>query len=211
MKLITNIIERYDRPFEYFGVLLKLLIVFQFWTLWSAPQPEDAMRINNFATLMAFEFVMVHSGIFMSVFPKKISLYFFVPLYGLFALAFVAAIEDNTILIIYLFVVFNRMRFAFSDVPKWMRDRAIFTSVIAMIIYFLLIFVSVGIPFPELGLNQEYLETVQFASLTDTSGIFIDTPHIAMVFGVMYYLGLAIFELYLIRRFRHKYQNPTPV
>ena len=102
------------------------------------------------------------------------------------------------------------MRFAFSDVPKWMRDRAIFTSVIAMMIYFLLIFVSVGIPFPELGLNQEYLETVQFGSLTDTSGIFVDTPHIAMVFGVMYYLGLTILKLYLIRRFRHKYQKPTP-
>lgn len=209
MSAVNTILERYDRPFEYVGVLLKLILVFRFWMMWSSPQPEDAIHINNLATFMAFEFVMVHSGIFMSLFPRKISLYIIVPFYGLFALAFTAAIQDYTILIIYLFVVFNRMRFAFSDVPRWMRDRAIFTSVIAMMLYFVLLFVSIGVPFPELGLDKAYLDAAQFSSLTNTSGTFIDEPYSVMAFGIMYYLGLAIFELYLIRRFRPKFQKPA--
>jgi len=204
---VATIIERYDRPFEYLGVLLKLIIVFQFWLLWYAPQPEDATRITNLATLMAFEFIMVHSGIFMALFPKKISLYVFVPFYGLFALAFTAIMDDYTVLAIYLLVIFNRMRFAFSDVPKWMRGRAIITSIMAMIFYFVLIMVSAGVPLPKFGLNETYLETVQFSSITDTEGSFIDEPHTAMAFGMFYYLVLALFEIYLIKKFRHHYKK----
>lgn len=207
MKGIAAIIERYDRPFEYLGVLLKLIIVFQFWSLWYAPQPEDVARITNLATLMAFEFIMVHSGIFMALFPKKISLYVFVPFYGLFALAFTAIMDDYTVLVIYLFVIFNRMRFAFSDVPTWMRDRAIITSIMAMIFYFVLIIASSSIPLPKLELNETYLEAVQFSSFSDTEGTFIDEPHTAMAFGIFYYLALALFEVYLIKKFRHHYKK----
>ena len=66
MRGSLNILEKYDSAFEYFGVALKLTIAYQFWTLWYNPQIEDAPLIYNLLSLMVFEFIMVHSGIFMS-------------------------------------------------------------------------------------------------------------------------------------------------
>jgi len=170
------------------GVIFKLTIAYQYWTLWYSPEIVDAPRIHNFLVLMVFEFIMVHSGVFMSAFPKKISLLIFVPFYGVFALIFTAIIDDYTILYIYMFVVLNRMRFAFANVPTWMRDRAIFTSVMAL--------------FAELGLNQEYVDASGFRSFTNSTGEFIDYPYKAISFGVLYYIVLAVIESYMIYNYK---------
>jgi len=184
------------------GVIFKLTIAYQYWTLWYSPEIVDAPRIHNFLVLMVFEFIMVHSGVFMSAFPKKISLLIFVPFYGVFALIFTAIIDDYTILYIYMFVVLNRMRFAFANVPAWMRDRAIFTSVMALFAYILLIFVSLFGILPELGLNQEYVDASGFRSFTNSTGEFIDYPYKAISFGVLYYIVLAVIESYMIYNYK---------
>jgi len=159
-----NILEKYDKPFEYGGILIKLFIAYQFFTLWTNPQLSDATKISDLAILMAFEFVMVHSGVFMAVMPRKITLYVLVPIYALFALAFNMSVSNNTILILYLMVVFNRMRYAFSDVSKAVKSRTIFISVLAAIIYFVLIFVMMFNmnSLPEYGLNANFLECATY-------------------------------------------------
>lgn len=199
MRGVQNILEKYDSVFEYFGVALKLTIAYQFWALWYDPQLEDAPRIYNLLSLMIFEFIMVHSGIFMAAFPKKISLFIFVPFYGIFALIFNAIMDDNTIIYIYMLVVFNRMRFAFADVPNWMHARAIIVSVAAMLIYMVLIFVSLFGILPKLGLDEEYLIVSNFASIAKTSGEFVDAPYKAISFGFIYYIALALLEGYMIK------------
>jgi len=123
-----NIIEKYDKPFEYAGIFMSLLIAYQFLMVWLSPDASDSSKISSMAGLMAFEFVMVHSGVFMAVMPKKISLFILIPFYGLFALAFTASIGNTDILIIYLIVVFNRMRFAFSDVSSHIKNRMEFSE-----------------------------------------------------------------------------------
>ena len=200
MRGSQNILEKYDTAFEYFGVALKLTIAYQFWTLWYDPQIEDASLIYNLLSLMTFEFIMVHSGVFMSAFPRKISLLIFVPFYGIFALIFTSIMDDYTILYIYMFVVFNRMRFAFADVPNWMRARAILISVAAMLIYMALIFVSLFGILPELGLNEEYLNASNFAYVAKTTGEFVDYPYKAISFGFLYHIALALLEGYMIIR-----------
>lgn len=201
-----NIIEKYDRQFEYAGILMNLAIAYQFYNVWSQPDLENFETISTLASLMIFEFILVHSGVFMAVMPKKISLYILLPFYGLFALAFNTMTESNIILYIYLMVIFNRMRFAFSDVSPRLKSRAIITSIIAALLYFVLIF-AVVVPMeyiPELGLTPTFLENSGYNANKTSGGIFIDTPHIAICFGFCYYCALSIAEALLIR---YKYSS----
>lgn len=80
-----NIIERIDRPCEYVEVAQTALIACQYLYLWLFAGPDDAYKVYSLAILMAFEFVMVHSGLFMAAMPLKASIRLFIPLYGLFA------------------------------------------------------------------------------------------------------------------------------
>ncbi len=196
------ILERYDRQFEYAGILMNLVIAYQFYAIWTAPTTNEASKIFTLGTLMAFEFILVHSGVFMAVMPKKISLFVLFPIYGLFALCFNYFITDNTILFVYLAVIFNRMRFAFSDVSKAIKQRAIFTSVFAAAGYFFLIMAVVFLSnhIPELGLTPDFLQLAGYDEVKgDSGGVFIDTPHIAICFGMLYYGMLAIIEALLLR------------
>ncbi|MFR5958948.1 MAG: hypothetical protein ACLUHA_04915 [Bacteroides stercoris] len=102
--------------------------------------PDDAYKVYSLAILMAFEFVMVHSGLFMAAMPLKASIRLFIPLYGLFAFAFGHSMRegDYTIIILYLATVLNRMRFAFFNVSKSVKQRVVRQSMIALAVYFVL-------------------------------------------------------------------------
>jgi hypothetical protein len=197
---MTSILEKHDKPFEYAAIVMNLIIAYQFLKLWYMPQFSDVAHLFSMAMLMAFEFIMVHSGVFMAVMPKKISLFLLVPIYALFAFAFFKATENNTILIVYGLVVLNRMRFAFSEVSAYLKKRAILISILAALSYFVLIFVCLftnGI-FGELALTQEFLNTSGYFNHTKGSGVFVETPHIAISFGFFYHSLLAIIEALLL-------------
>lgn len=202
-----NVIERYDPYFIYIGVLINAFIAYQFFDIWAYPDWDQASQLKTLAVLMGFEFVMVHSGVFMAVFPRKISLFIFFPIYGLFAFAFSQMIDDwHIIAFTYLFAVFNRMRFAFADVPKAIKNRNILLSIVAVMVYFVLIFV-VGFganKVPELGLTQEYLTSSGYLEGRDTGGILLDMPQTAMCLGLLYYSALAFFEFVLVLS-RHRF------
>lgn len=196
-----KIIEKYNRQFEYAGLLMTVFIAFQFYRIWQNPLLGDGPKIATMSLLMGFEFIMVHSGVFMSAMPKKISLFVLFPFYGLFALAFNLAAEDNMVLIIYLIVIFNRMRFAFADVPQTIKEQNIFKSVLAALTYFVLIF-----PFafgaehvPEWGMTAEKMNTIGYPGNTSASGLLIEMPHVAIAFGFSYYCILAIIEAFSLR------------
>ncbi len=201
--MTLKIIERYDRPFEYGGVLMSLVLAFKYLSLWLSPEANQVSIIYSFATLMAFEFIMVHSGVFMAVMPKKVTLFLLLPLYGLFALAFNYSIPDgNSILYIYFFVVFNRMRFAFSDVPKHIRIRAVLMSVFSVLIYFVLVMIVAifSDSIPEFGLNSNFLESSGYNDHKTSGGLFTDLPHTAICLGFTYYTLIGLIQLYLLHK-----------
>ena len=195
-----NFFKKYDKPFEYAGIIMKLIIAYQFSVIWFQPEASDVSKISSMAILMVFEFIMVHSGVFMAVMPKRLSLFLLVPFYGLFAWGFSSAMEGNDILIIYLLVVLNRMRFAFSEVDIQIRSRAILFSISAAILYFILIFITLfsnGV-FGELGLTQEFLNSSGYFETLTASGEFMERPHTAISFGFFYYCFLAVVETLLL-------------
>ena len=193
-----SIIEKYDRQFEYAGILMNVFIVYQLLQLWVFPQPTQAEKIYSMSSLMAFEFVLVHSGVFMALMPKKWSLIIFVPFYGLFAYAFNKSMPNNVILITYMFVVLNRMRFAFFNVDKKFKDRTILFSIIALIVYFILIFVVAFSSeiLPPFGLTNEFLNLSGYnklkSNLGGSGGLFLDAPQTGLCLGILYYSILAI-------------------
>lgn len=206
-----NIIEKYDKQFLFAGVFFNLLIAVRFFQLWYAPQEDQANQIITMATLVGFEFIMVHSGVFMAAFPKKFSLFIFFPIYGLFAYSFASMIEDwHIIIVTYLVVVFNRMRFAFADVPEVIKQRNILFSALAAMIYFFLImliaFNAQGIP--ALGLTETFLNDANYFSKLKNGGILTEIPQSAMSFGVVYYVTLAFVEFKLIN-FKSKTKVPN--
>src|SRR6478736_7992845 len=112
-------LQQYDKIFRYAAVVSYLLVAVQNFRLWAFPQPFDQVSILTHSMLMAFEFVMVHSGLFMIVFSgsKKLFLILFI-FYGLFAVAFNFAMPNTTVFYTYLFVVLNRFRFIFYDADR---------------------------------------------------------------------------------------------
>ena len=195
-KTNSKILERFEPAFDYVEAFTLGFIAIQFLKLWISPGMEDAEKIGQWSGLMAFEFIMVHSGVFMAIMPKKFSLFFFFPIYGLFAFAFNEAIGGgNMVIYIYLFTVFNRMRFAFFNVSEQQKGKVIGKSLYAVMIYFFtLLFVAIGSKLvPEFGLNSEYLARIGYVSKGE--GLFLEEPKTAICLGVVYYFLLAIYAL----------------
>jgi hypothetical protein len=199
----------WNKWFEYLGILFNLAIAGQFLWLWILPDASDINKIVSFSALILFEFVMVHSGIFMTAMPLKLSLFVFFPFYGLFAWGFNQMVSDNSILILYLVVVFNRMRFAFFNVDKNEMGQLVLKSILSAALYFVLIFLVVltaGI-IPRFGLSEEFLSKSMFAEIKQGSGLMIDLPHTSMCMGFLYYTFLAIIEFKLIRKSQKSIQT----
>lgn len=197
---MPNIIEKHNAYFVYSSVVMNLILSYQFYSLWANPGIHESDKILSFATIIFFEIFMVHSGVLMVVLPRKLSLYLLFPTYGLIAFVINASVNNNTILAIYCLVVFNRMRFAFSDVSDTIKAKVIMMSILSAILYFLLIFVIVLSPIPELGLTKDFLNSNGYFKDLKASGIFVDQPQYAMCMGFVYYILLAVLEVLLIKK-----------
>ena len=183
---------------NWIGIAIYGWIIVEMFQLWHHPGPDDAARILTLATIMAFEFVLVHSGVFMAVMPKKISLLVFIPFYGVFALAMNAMTPGNTILWLYLGIIAVRMRFAFSNPTEEAKGKNMTMSVAAVMTYFVLIFVfAFGANIiPDLGLTAEYLESSGFQTLRNgATGIFIESPQVPLAMGIVYFTLIALWEI----------------
>lgn len=191
-----SILEKFEPQLELGNFVMLMYMCYQYAKLWIAPEVGDSETIFQMAGLMGFEFVMIHSGVFMAVMPKKISLFIFVPFYGLFALAFNQIIGgENLVFKIYLVVVFHRMRFAFFNASEELKNNQIaFSAIAAMAYFFLLIAVCIGNTLvPAFGLSAENLSHIGYDSAKTHGGILLDNPETAMCLGTSYYLLLALY------------------
>jgi hypothetical protein len=143
---------------------------------------------------------MVHSGVFMAVMPLKFSLFVFFPFYGLFAWGFNTIVSDNSIVMLYLLTVFNRMRFAFFNIDKQMQAELMLKSFYTLGIYFTTIMVVVisAQIIPKFGLTEAFLEKATYSKIKQGSGLMIDSPNVSMCLGCIYFILLSLLEIKLI-------------
>jgi len=186
------------------GLATYAFLIFEMARLWIAPDTSDVERIQTLAVMMAFEFIMVHSGVFMAVFPRKMALFVFVPFYAAFAFAMNAMAPGNTILWLYFAVVFFRMRFAFSDPKSEDKTRAMGMSLAAVTTYFFLVlaFAIGSEAVPELGLSEQFLIESGYKETVEGGGIFVDTPNVPMALGIVYFSLISLWEIKIYRLFK---------
>ena len=201
--------EKYNRFFEFNEAIMLAFIAYKYLQLWVNPAPADALTIFQYAGLMGFEFIMVHSGVFMVAMPARISLLVFVPLYGLFAWAFNEIIGGNLATNIYLIVVFNRMRFAFFNTSPRLMNIAFGKSALAAIVYFFLIFaVSLGQNLiPNFGLSEAGLERIGYENVKSHGGLLLDVPKTSMCLGFSYYSIMCLYSILLQTNYSKRFYD----
>lgn len=186
--------------FSIIGVGLNLFLVFLFLRLWISPQYSDIDLIYSLAMMIFFEFVLVHSGTFMSLLigaPLRKSWWkwlFFILFYGSFALAINASVPGNTILIFYAFVVINRM-LSKSRKAKGEKKSGLVISFLYMILYAAVLIAVIGFAqnsIPKFGLTEDFLRATDWNNVAGEGFLL---PHVMMCFGVVYYTLLTIVDL----------------
>ncbi|MET3019621.1 hypothetical protein [Flavobacterium hydatis] len=206
--MLANINFHRNSPFSFIEYGFYAYYATVFLMVWLHPEQYNTSLINDLAILIVFEFIMVHSGVFMAVMPKRYSIFVFFPMYGLFAYSFNNSVIDTNIFYIYLLVVLNRMRFAFSNVSDEVRLKEIGKSVFRAMLYFVLLFaVVLGNAFvPKLGLTPDFLDKVHYFDKIKSSGLIMEKPYIAMCMGFLYYSLPVLFFLYrIIKRTYNSY------
>lgn len=206
--MLANINFHRNSPFSFIEYGFYAYYATVFLMVWLHPEQYNTSLINDLAILIVFEFIMVHSGVFMAVMPKRYSIFVFFPMYGLFAYSFNNSVIDTNIFYIYLLVVLNRMRFAFSNVSDEVRLKEIAKSVFRAMLYFVLLFAVVlgNVFVPKLGLTPDFLEKVHYFDKIKSSGLIMEKPYIAMCMGFLYYSLPVLFFLYrIIKRTYNSY------
>jgi len=181
----------------WIGIGVYIALILQMLRVWIAPQADDIELILTLAVMMGFEFIMVHSGIFMAVMPRKLSLFLFIPFCGIFALTMNALLPNNYILWLYGSIIFTRIRFAFSNPDQETINRSISMSIKAAILYFVLIMsFSFGSGLiPEFGLTQDFLTQSGYWDIVKTGGLFPEKPYVPIAIGVVYFSLIALIEV----------------
>ena len=184
--------------FSLLGVIMYGWLFYTFLSLWLHPQASDAEMIYSLTILILFEFILVHSGVFMSTLGRSWKGWLgFIFLYGLFALSFNALVSGNQIIILYGAVVLNRMLPGLLSSEKADKERGLMLSAVYAIIYFALLFsVILGASYiPRCGLTEAFLTSVDYLSINQAGGDFAGAPHVFMCFGTLYYLILMFVEV----------------
>jgi hypothetical protein len=199
-------LEKFDTPFRSVAIFTFVFMAVRHLMLWSSPDAGDAATIYSLSMLMAFEFVMVHSGAFMSALSgSKLGLLGLVVFYGLFAFGFNYAMPNNDIAFVYMFVVLNRVRFFFYKKNEDSFSKTFIESIIRLLVYFFLVIpITLSNEYiPALGLTEEYLTSSGYQEIRgNSSGVFIEKPQVALLFGFVYYSVLAGLELRTILKSR---------
>ncbi|MCD0474266.1 hypothetical protein LPB87_07640 [Flavobacterium sp. EDS] len=206
--MLANINFHRNSPFSFIEYGFYAYYASVFLMVWLYPEQYNVSLINDLAVLIVFEFIMVHSGVFMAVLPKRYSILVFFPMFGLFAYSFNNSVIDTNIFYIYLLTVLNRMRFAFSNVSIEVRAIEIAKSVFRAILYCtLLCATALGNEFiPKLGLTSEFLQKYHYFDTIKSSGLIMEKPYIAMCMGFLYYSLPVLFFLFrIIKRAHHSY------
>lgn len=196
--MFANISLHRNSPFSFVDYGFQAFYAYVFLMVWLQPEKNPISLINDLAVLMVFEFVMVHSGVFMAVLPKKVSLFVFFPLYGLFAFGFNEYVINTNILYIYLLTVLNRMGFAFSNVSLKEREIQMGKSGGKVIFYFfLLLAVTVANNIiPKFGLTDDFLKKSHYFDQIKSSDLFTDKPYVPMCMGFIYYSLPVLYFIY---------------
>ena len=195
---VTNFVLKRKNDFLYIELLQYLIFSIIYLVAWVSPSKFSPEFIISLQIIMLFEFVLVHSGIFMSL--GKYAALFFFPFYFLFAWAFNHILPDNTIMYLYLFTIFNRFLIGF-DVTKRKNDNPLIRAFYRCFATYFPIFVGTILfskLLPDFGLTADIQKEIQEAVKVNFKGDITLKMNISC--GFFYYLLLIFWELYFLNK-----------
>ncbi|HVS64976.1 MAG TPA: hypothetical protein VMT85_15900 [Thermoanaerobaculia bacterium] len=186
------------------SIIAAAPLLWMSWTLarlWVDPASNDdaASWVRFGVGLMLLEFVLLHSGVFVgagviaakTLFKRILVFAGLLVFYGVFALALSLGISSRAVLEIYGFVMLGRFVSVLADAGSG-TEMFIARSVGGTVIYLPMVFASVLLPWPRLGITEE----LAAAARTDnSSGVWVDEPHRAIGAAAIYFLLMGLIEL----------------
>jgi len=182
-----------------------LILATTYFKLWLMPELSDANAIYTLCVLIAFEFFMVHSSLFMSSVNRKSLnsvLLLVVPFYGIFAVIFNFFVDNNAVMILYLLVVFNRIQSGLTQPENSPVNLTMLRSTLTILIYFFLLIAIVVLSdsIPELGVSNEYLTASEYhTTVKKHGGLLLDVPKIGLCLGTAYFSLLFLLEISFLK------------
>lgn len=188
----------YTEALYSFEIWQSILMVVICFLIWNVPHIFSAEFIFTVSIFILFEFILLHSGAFMSaLYPLGCLV---LPFYGVFVWAFNKIAPGNSILIYFLLTLLMRSRSIFAVNSGSLVGKSMFRSVGSLLLLFVVIPLTITIcsVIPVWGLTKEFLDSIDYYSV-DTSQGDIEIYHIIM-FGFIYYLCQIRLEWWLIKK-----------
>lgn len=190
-----NIVERYDKQIRYSSVINYFVLSVQYALLWITAKQAGPETIKSYCAIVAFEFILVHSGIFMFGFAKlKFTLPIFLLFYGLFAYVINKSLTTNGLIISYMLIMLQRIRTIFFSTSNVVFNRFVYSFKVAIIYVSLMVFLVVIKDYiPGFGMSGP-------VTISDNNMVTKIQPHILLTFGTFYFLILAYLEYRALKK-----------
>lgn len=177
------------------------VLVYVLARVWVDPMSVDGGAWVPLAVgLMALEFVVLHSGVFMGTLAlkaktpvKRVGVFAgLAGMYGLFALGFSLSIGTWTIVEIFGFLMAGRFVTLVVAAGEG-KEQLVARSATGVVAYIPVVFLTVFVSFPELGVNFQVLEEVY---PNRGGGLWEQHPERAIAGAVIYFGIMGLIELW---------------
>lgn len=177
--------------FSLFDYATQLLYIAFIITVWWFPEHFSVQTIYNLTVLFLFEFILVHSGVFMAAFARTKLVFALIPFYGIFALIINSMIigDENLIIWLYAVIVANRIISGYQVKTKEEMGKNLFYSALLVLNFMLCLFSVMIFKFlvPYGGLTPQYLNEINYLYLIPQHSDYFNVPHIGMAYGTLFY------------------------
>lgn len=185
------------------------VMAWHFLRVWQDPLSVDGGRwVRLGVGIIAMEFIVAHSGIMLLAMIHQSGwggLMFGLFVYGALAAGFAVAFRSWVLLRDFLLITTGRLVSVGIFFQQGMDALAAIRSFMSLGLWMLMVFATMFGQFwiPRLGMTKENLRKVDFQAGTQSdgsemSGLWVESPHLAISAGFAYFLLLGILELAVI-------------
>ncbi|HRQ63730.1 MAG TPA: hypothetical protein PKZ76_02500 [Xanthomonadaceae bacterium] len=181
-----------------FGMGARMLHV------WRQPLDiENGRWVQLGVGVMVMEFILLHAGVFLAGLAVGVeglgltllAAFGLAAFYALFALAISHAFKSRMLLESFLWMIGGRLLALLIGISTREANLILAYSVLSAVLYLPLVFASVFLPVPRLGITAEIAASMR---LPDAGGLWVEQPHRAIGVGTVYFFSLGVLSLLVL-------------
>jgi len=176
---------------------------FQLLAVWRNPMAcENGRWVQLGVGVFVLEFILLHAGIFIGAVTMDaggaaaiLGTLGLAAFYTLFAAAIAWGFKSRMLFMSFLSLVVGRFVAVLLGISQDDTQLFMAHSLVAMAIYFVLVFASVFLPWPRLGITEAIAAQTR---VPNASGLWVEQPHRAIGPATVYFLLLGLVEVLLM-------------